>query len=248
MSRGHLRRRADADPGRFGFDLDDLERPLDPDRLFAAPAPDESVPESPAAESPGGPSPSLEVEIGSGRGSFLIAEGEARPGTRFLGVEWARRYWLFTADRLRRRQRTNARILRADALEVFRALPSGSVSVVWAFFPDPWPKRRHSHRRLLARPEFYAAVERTLAPGGSFRVVTDAEAYLAEIETALSRRPRLCRCPYRAPVSAEPGELAGTNFERKYRREGRPIHAAAARLAPADGSADEDDALPDEEA
>lgn len=247
MSRGHLRRRADADPGRFGFDLDDLERPLDPDRLFAAP--EESAPESPpAAESPRGRSPSLEVEIGSGRGSFLIAEGEARPGTRFLGVERARRYWLFAADRLRRRERTNARILRADALEVFRELPPGSVAAVWAFFPDPWPKRRHSHRRLLARGEFYAAVERSLAPGGAFRVVTDAEAYLAEIETALSRRARLCRCAYRAPVSAEPGEFAGSNFERKYRREGRPIHAAAARLRPADGSADEDDALPDEEA
>lgn len=246
MSRGHLRRRADADPGRFGFDLDDLERPLDLDRLFAEP--EESIPEPAAAESPDGPAPPLEVEIGSGRGSFLIAEGEARPGTRFLGVEWARRYWLFAADRLRRRERTNARILRADALEVFRALPPGSVSAVWAFFPDPWPKRRHSHRRLLARTEFYDAVERALAPVGSFRVVTDAEAYLAEIETALSRRPRLRRCPYRAPVSAEPGELAGTNFERKYRREGRPIHAAAARLGPADGSADEDDTLPDEEA
>ena len=240
MSRGHLRRRADADPGGFGFDLDDLERPLDLDRLFGDPADSDA----PSVESPPDRPPALEIEIGSGRGSFLIAEGEARPGTRFLGVERARKYWLFAADRLRRRERWNARLLRADALEVFRALPPGSVSVVWAFFPDPWPKRRHSHRRLLAQDAFYAALEPALARGGSFRVVTDAAAYLAEIEAVFSRRPRLRRGPYRGPVSAEPGELAGSNFERKYRREGRPIHAAAARLA----LPDEDDAFPDEEA
>lgn len=245
MSRGHLRRRADADPGGFGFDLDDLERPLDLDRLFGDPTgfPAPS-PEPPADRPPAATPGPLEIEIGSGRGSFLIAEGEERPESRFLGVERARKYWLFAADRLRRRERWNARILRADALEVFRALPPGSVSVVWAFFPDPWPKRRHSHRRLLAQDAFFAALEPALAPDGAFQVVTDAAAYLAEIEAALSRRPRLRRGPYRRPASAEPGELAGSNFERKYRREGRPIHAAAARLA----LPDEDHALPDEEA
>lgn len=216
MARGHLRRRPDARPDGFGLDLDDLERPLDPGRLFGEPA------------EPGQRRP-LEVEVGSGRGSFLIAEGEARPETRFLGVERARRYWLFAADRLRRRERTNARVLRADALEVFRALPAGSVAAVWAFFPDPWPKRRHAHRRLLAQDAFYEAVEPALAPGAAIRVVTDAESYFAEIESALAKRAALVRCPYEPPASAEPGEFAGTNFERKYRFEGRPIHAAAAR-------------------
>lgn len=216
MARGHLRRRPDARPDGFGLELDDLEQPLDPGRLFGE---------------AGEPARRLEVEIGSGRGSFLIAEGEARPETRFLGVERARRYWRFAADRLRRRERTNARILRADALEVFRALPAGSVAVVWAFFPDPWPKRRHAHRRLLAQDAFYEAAAPALAPGAAIRVVTDAESYFAEIESALAKRTALVRCPYEPPTSAEPGEFAGTNFERKYRREGRPIHAAAARRA-----------------
>lgn len=216
MARGHLRRRPDARPGGFGLDLDDLEPPLDPGRLFGEAA-------EPARAGP------LEVEVGSGRGSFLVAEGEARPETRFLGVERARRYWLFAADRLRRRERTNARILRADALEVFRALPAGSVTAVWTFFPDPWPKRRHAHRRLLAQDAFYEAAEPALAPGAAIRVVTDAGSYFAEIEAALARRAALVRCPYEPPASAGPGEFAGTNFERKYRREGRPIYAAAAR-------------------
>ena len=226
MGRSHIRCRRDADPGGFGFALEELERPLERARLFGTEA---------------GDCP-LEVEIGSGKGSFLVAEAEARPGTLFLGIERARRYWLYAADRLRRRAQANARILRGDAVEVLSALPPGSVAGVHVYFPDPWPKRRHAHRRLLLQPAFLGAAETALAPGGFLRVVTDDSSYFTRIGEALERRPRLVRARYRPPESARPGELVGSNFERKYRLEGRPIRAAAAVR-----SADEDDALADEE-
>ena len=110
------------------------------------------------------------------------------------------------------------------------------------YFPDPWPKRRHAHRRLLLQPAFLGAAETALAPGGFLRVVTDDSSYFTRIGEALERRPRLVRGRYRPPESARPGELAGSNFERKYRLEGRPIQAAAAVTV-----TDEDDALADEE-
>ena len=227
MGRSHVRTRRDADPGGYGFDLEGLEAPCDPRRLFDR-APSEA---------------SVEVEIGSGKGSFLVAESELRPDTLFLGVERARRYWLYAADRLRRRERPNARIVRGDAREVLEALPERSVAGLHMYFPDPWPKRRHAHRRLLIQPEFLAACERVLAAGAALRVVTDDPGYFDQIEAALAARPRLIRRPYEPPVSAREGELAGSNFERKYRAEGRRIQAVAVVR-----SADEDDALPDEEA
>ena len=226
MGRSHVRTRRDADAAGYGFILEDLERPVDPRRLFEGSRRDDP----------------LEVEIGSGKGSFLVAESEIRAEVLFAGVERARRYWLYAADRLRRRERPNARIVLGDARETLEALPAGSVAGLHVYFPDPWPKRRHAHRRLLIQPDFLAACERVLAPGASLRVVTDAPEYFAEIERALGSRKKLGRCPYEPPASAREGELAGSNFERKYRLEGRRIQAVMAVR-----SADEDDALADEE-
>ena len=227
MGRSHVRTRRDADPSGYGFALEELPRRLDPRALF----------EDDQRQAP------IELEIGSGKGSFLVAESEARPDVLFVGVERARRYWLYAADRLRRRARPNARIVRGDAIAALNAMPGGSVEGLHVYFPDPWPKRRHAHRRLLLQPEFLAAGERVLARGGALRVVTDAPEYFSAIEEALGARRRLVRCPYRPPASARDGELVGSNFERKYRLEGRRIQALAAVR-----SADEDDALADEQA
>lgn len=227
MGRSHVRTRRGADPAGYGFALDELERPLDPRGLFGAER----------RQAP------VEVEIGSGKGSFLVAESELCPDTLFLGIERARRYWLYAADRLRRRERSNARIVRGEARETLEAMPVGSVSGLHMYFPDPWPKRRHAHRRLLIQPEFLAACERVLAAGAPLRVVTDDPDYFDQIEEALAARPKLVRGRYEPPASANEGELAGSNFERKYRLEGRRIQAAAAIR-----SADEDDALADEQA
>ncbi len=236
MGRSHIRSRRDADPTGYGFDLEELARPLDREQLFGR-----GLAGGPAAAPAAAP---LELEIGSGKGSFLIAEGEARPDTLFLGVERARRYWLYAADRLRRRERRNARIVLGEATGTLDALLPGSLAAIRVFFPDPWPKRRHAHRRLLLQPDFLAAAERALAPGGALYVVTDDADYFARVEEVLAARPRLARHPYEPPVSARQdlGELAGSNFERKYRLEGRRIQALAAVR-----SADEDDALAGEE-
>ncbi len=225
MGRSHIRTRRDADTAGYGFILEELERPVHPHRLF----------EGSRRDAP------LEVEIGSGKGSFLVAESEIRADVLFVGVERARRYWLYAADRLRRRERPNARIVLGDARETLEALLAGSVAGLHAYFPDPWPKRRHAHRRLI-QPDFLAACERVLAPGASLRVVTDAPEYFVEIERALASWKKLDRCPYDPPASAREGERAGSNFERKYRLEGRRIQALMAVR-----SADEDDALADEE-
>ena len=185
----------------------------------------------------------LEVEIGSGKGSFLVAEAEARPGTLFLGIERARRYWLYAADRLRRRAQANARILRGGRRRgplraPRRARSPGSMCIS----PIPGRNGGTPTAACCCSPPSSAPPRRRWRRAASSGVVTDDSSYFTRIEEALARRPRLVRARYRPPESARPGELAGSNFERKYRLEGRPIRAAAAVR-----SADEDDALADEE-
>ena len=170
----------------------------------------------------------VEMEIGIGKGTFLLEQAKARPEVNFFGIEWANWFYRYSCDRLRRAGCGNARVIRAEAMFFLREfVADASLSVLHVYFPDPWPKKRHHKRRLVQQP-FMQQVQRILAPGGRLQVVTDHAGYFEEnIEPAI-RGSALTIVEYNRPGSAGEGEFVGTNFERKYQREGRPIHALAA--------------------
>lgn len=115
----------------------------------------------------------FEIEIGSGKGSFILENGRALPGVNFLGIEWAREFYLYSADRVRRAGLGNVRMLRTDGAEFLRwRMPDGIATVVHLYFSDPWPKKKH-HKNRVVQHRFLAEVWRVLAPGGELRVVTD---------------------------------------------------------------------------
>lgn len=168
----------------------------------------------------------VELEIGSGKGTFILARAGARPEVNFLGLEYARAYAAYCADRLRRAGLTNARMLRAEAAHFFKVcLPGACLMRVHVYFPDPWPKRKH-HRRRLIQPSFIAEVRRVLQPGGQFIVVTDHFDYFRHIRRVLHNAPGFVRIAMPRMTDAA-GELTGTNFERKYIAQGRPFYATA---------------------
>jgi len=168
----------------------------------------------------------VELEIGVGKGTFLLARAAARCEHNFLGVEYARAYCEYAADRARRAGLTNVRLLHAEAAGLFStALADGCLWRVYALFPDPWPKRRH-HRRRLIQPPFAAEIVRTLGAGGLLVVVTDHLDYARQIESVLGAAHGLARTAFRG-MSDAAGELVGTNFERKYIRQGRRFYPAA---------------------
>lgn len=222
------------DPGQIGLTADDLG-PL-PDDILSNPLAARLHPRQWFTN----PALPLELEIGSGKGTFLIQEAAEHPDTNFLGMEWAREFYAYAADRLRRRALPNVRLLNADATEFIHwRCPDAIVRVVHLYFSDPWPKSRH-HRRRVVQDRFLADAHRILQPGGELRIVTDHDEYWAWMEEHFARwcspdragipsvpGPGLfIRLPFSPPASASEGELVGTNFERKYRSDGRPFHAA----------------------
>jgi len=171
------------------------------------------------------------LEIGYGRGEFLIALARERPATAFLGVELSYKRSLKMARRLAKSEITNIRLLRAPAEQVVgQGLAVSSVDVCWINYPDPWPKKRHGHHRLFQRP-FVRALAGRLVPGGTLHAATDDPAYALQIDASLSAAPMLENCY--APDSwlpAVPGRLV-TAYEREWRAEGRPLHFFAYRRA-----------------
>ena len=169
----------------------------------------------------------VEAEVGFGKGLFLLTASQQSPATNFLGVEIERKYVLFTATRLAKRGRKNVRVVCADAKQLFRAsVQAGSLAAVHVYFPDPWWKKRHQKRRLFTE-EFVELCVRVLRPGGRLHVVTDVEEYFGIMKGLVGGQPRLREVPPPAPKAPEHDLDYLTNFERKYRQEGRPIYRAA---------------------
>jgi tRNA (guanine-N7-)-methyltransferase len=218
------------------FDLSGVDIPVSslpplPDDLVANPA---GAWVRPGAWFPR-PDQPLHVEIGSGKGTFLVQEAPLAPGVNFLGIEYEfSGIYEYAADRVRRAGLTNVRMLCTDAGDfVHWRLPTASVQVLHLYFPDPWPKTRH-HKRRMVSDRFLTDCQRVLSPGGELRVATDHLDYWAWMEAHFARwtgegRP-FDRLPFERPAGAKEGEVVGTNFERKYRREGRTFNATVLRL------------------
>ena len=171
----------------------------------------------------------VELEIGIGKGTFLLHQAMARPEVNFFGIEWARWFWRYASDRLRRNACVNARTVRAEAsFFLTEFVPDSSLDVLHIYFPAPWPKARH-HKRRLIQPKFMPQVLRILKPGGRLQVVTDHHGYFTENIEPTIRDSTMQVIDYNTPATAADGEFVGTNFERKYRREGRPFYAMAAK-------------------
>jgi len=166
----------------------------------------------------------LVVEIGFGRGEFLIDLATRAPRAAHVGVEYSFKRVLKVARRLAGTPLRNVRLLEARAeLLVEELLPLGSVSAFWINFPDPWPKKRHARRRLL-RPSFVNAMAHRLAPGGRLEIATDDPAYAEEIDAALAGEPLLANSLAPARFLGEIAGRTATAYELEWRAEGRPLH------------------------
>jgi len=174
------------------------------------------------------PAPLVELEIGAGKGTFLVEYAKLRPDIDIVGIEIEARYAKQAGDRVARAKLENAACLRGDAFFFLRDyVPSDSVSGFHMYHPDPWPKDRHRRRRLL-KPEFLAEIFRAARPGNEtlFHWSTDFQEYDERAQEMFVETPFLEVVQRDAP----PTWGVMTNFEKKYRREGRPIYRTVVRI------------------
>lgn len=139
----------------------------------------------------GHPEYPFEIDLGCGKGRFLLARAGKFPGTNFLGIDRQ-------LGRIRRIDRkalraglNNVRVLRLDGYyTVTYLVPPQSVDTYYIFYPDPWPKGKHHHNRIF-NELFMDAIARTLKPGGKIHASTDHLPYFEEICKLLRNDTRL---------------------------------------------------------
>jgi tRNA (guanine-N7-)-methyltransferase len=168
----------------------------------------------------------LEVEVGSGKGLFLETAATACPQHNFLGIETVTKYARFSAARLAKRALPNAVVIHGDANFVFRdVLPDESAIAVHIYFPDPWWKKRHHKRRIMAGV-FLANVQRVLQGGGRLHFWTDVREYFE-----LSLETIALHTQLRGPLAVAERPAADhldfrTHFERRTRLAGETVYRA----------------------
>lgn len=190
--------------GHLLSSVDNLVVPFDPQRLFDQPR-------------------DLEIEIGSGKGLFVLNESGRVPERNFLGNEIAHKYCEFAAYRLAQAERNNAHMLLGDAMKLFtELLPSESAVGIHVYFPDPWWKARHRCRRII-NPTMVKEIERVLKPRGIFHFWTDVEEYFEEAIEIIKTECGLTGPHEVAERPAEHDMDYRTHFERRMRKNDHPV-------------------------
>lgn len=157
----------------------------------------------------------LEVELGSGDGSFIAQYAQLHPERNFLAVERL-------LGRLRKIDRkglraglANLRLVRIEASYLLEyLLPRESLRALHVYFPDPWPKRRHRQNRLV-NARFTELARQVLAPGGVVYLRTDDEDYFAQMTAAFAAKTDFS-------LAEMPAELSRimTDFEKDFLAKG----------------------------
>lgn len=150
----------------------------------------------------------LHVDVGCGKGRFLLARAEHHPEMNFFGIDRMLRRVRKIDRKAQRRNLLNIRLFRCDAYyALMHLLPSESVDLYTVFFPDPWPKERHHKYRFFDAP-FVDALHRTMKEGAVCHFATDHWPYYEEVRDLIAKDDRFAP---EDPFVPEPDEK--TDFE-----------------------------------
>lgn len=169
----------------------------------------------------------VELEIGPGRGWFLVERADAEPKAALVGFE-VRRKWAAIVDRrlAKRGLAHRARVFAEDARYALpRLTPDASVRRVFLHFPDPWWKKRH-RKRLVMGDDFLGQVARLLQPAGELFVQTDVAERAVAYAELVALDPRFVPdgdAPD-SPIVADHTYVARSPRERRAIADGLPVH------------------------
>ena len=166
----------------------------------------------------------IEVELGSGDGSFLANYAKLHPERNFLGVERLLGRLRKLNKKAVRAGLNNLALLRLEASYVIEfMIPPGSIDALHIYFPDPWPKRKHRKNRLINEP-FTEITAKVLKVGGAVYLRTDDLDYFQQMTRVFAANQRFEKLQ-------TPDELLAvvTDFERNFHLRGVATNHATFR-------------------
>ena len=199
------------------------EGQVDPRRLFLpALAPASGSEEAASGNEADSDDSPVELEIGPGRGWFTVERLELDKSARVVGLEIRRKWATIVDERLiKRGLASRGRVFAEDAKLALPRFLSASVSVAYLHFPDPWWKKRHAKRLVIADP-LLSELSRVLVVGGELLIQTDVFERAAEYEALVAACPGFEPWEKEARVSDHP-HGARSPRERKAMEDQLPV-------------------------
>lgn len=172
----------------------------------------------------------VDVEIGTGKGRFILSESLKKPQINFFGIERSRKWLRIALLRAIKNPRSNCRFMCFDADFVVKLLiQPETINAYHVYFPDPWHKKRHHKRRLL-NPRFLERAAETLKPNGIIYLKTDHREYydmacesFANYGLFDKQNERFTKEHIQIVQDADED---ATHFEMKYLQQALTIHSA----------------------
>ena len=168
-------------------------------------------------EDAGSSAANVVLDIGFGGGEGLIAMAALRPGECIIGVEVHTPGVAKVLQSVEEHGWRHVRVVEGDAIDFLGRLPGASLAGVRLWFPDPWPKNKQRHRRIV-RPDVVRAIADALRPAGALHVATDVVDYARHTEQVVAAESRLV-----GGVVPRPDWRPVTRFESRGLTAGRAI-------------------------
>lgn len=163
----------------------------------------------------------LEIEIGYGRGDFLLDRARRRPTTLFIGYETKTKATRLCLNRLQRLELSNLWLSDDDCrFNLPRVIPDGRVDMIHILFPDPWWKAQHQVKRLIS-PPFIDLLAAKLRSGGLFFFKSDVEAYGEMVSALVAQHTAFASS--NPALAAQIGDYVPTHREHWCLQHGKPV-------------------------
>jgi tRNA (guanine-N7-)-methyltransferase len=167
----------------------------------------------------------IRIEIGMGKGRFIMDLAELNPNVNYVGIEKYSSVLLRAIQKQEQRQLPNVIFIRMDAEDITEVFAPGEVDRIYLNFSDPWPKDRHAKRRLPSR-QFLERYDKILKPDGVVEFKTDNtdlfDFALEEVEPAGWNLDAVTYDLHNDEIMNEGNVM--TEYEERFSSQGNPIY------------------------
>lgn len=165
----------------------------------------------------------LKLEVGFGMGNFLIEMAAKEPTRNFIGIDFYHKGIRKLMTRIKKLQLENIRVVYGDIRSKLPVLfQDRELDTIYINFPDPWPKKRHTKRRLI-KPEFVKQLAQKLSLQGRACLATDSESYAQEMLEYLNGETLLQNLDDEQSFLAERIDLPKSKYEKNFINAGDKI-------------------------
>lgn len=167
----------------------------------------------------------LRLEVGMGKGQFIMEQARRHPDINFIGIEMYSSVLIRALQKMEEEELPNLKFLRIDARTLPECFGEGEVNRIYLNFSDPWPKDRHAKRRLTSR-QFLARYDQVLQGEGIIEFKTDNRPLFDfSLEEAREAGWKIELCTYdlhREETLMKDNIM--TEYEARFSAQGNPIH------------------------